>query len=185
MQSKPFRIRTAFLPICACFQWTDSGLSKSEWHFFQLKPKGGKGRYETRWIAGRPRLVIHPKNPFPGAGAIMFLHGGGDRDTWKPEVPSARTYADRSGMTVFYPIHAPMTEASIAATADYLRPRRGGGRVVRRVPRRAADHVDKPEPTMHSDAFSSGAQLALRIPRDAGGDAPSAPSERGLRNLTS
>jgi acetyl esterase/lipase len=50
----------------------------------------------------------------------MFLHGGGDRDTWKPEVPSARTYADRSGMTVFYPIHAPMTEASIAATADYL-----------------------------------------------------------------
>ena len=52
--------------------------------------------------------------------AILLLHGGGDRDTWKPEVSFARTYRKRAEMGVYYPIYPPFTEDSPARTAEFI-----------------------------------------------------------------
>ena len=77
-----------------------------------------KSVYETRWVDGYPCLVIRPEKP--ARKAILFLHGGGDHDAWKPEVSFARRYGKRAGMDVFYPIYPPFTEASPARTADLI-----------------------------------------------------------------
>ena len=52
--------------------------------------------------------------------AILYLHGGGDRDVWKPEVSFARRYGERAGMDVFYPLYPPFTEASPEEAADFV-----------------------------------------------------------------
>ena len=82
------------------------------------EPTDRKAVYETRWVDGYPCLVIRPEKP--ARKAILFLHGGGDHDAWKPEVSFARRYGKRAGMDVFYPIYPPFTEAPPAQTADLI-----------------------------------------------------------------
>ena len=82
------------------------------------EPKDQKASYRTIWVDGYPCLVIRPAKP--AQKAILFLHGGGDHDAWKPEVSFARRYGKRAGMDVFYPIYPPFTEASPARTADLI-----------------------------------------------------------------
>lgn len=82
------------------------------------EPKDQKAVYQTVWVGQYPCLVI--KSAKQSDKAILFLHGGGDRDTWKPEIPFARTYGKRTGMDVYYPIYPPFTEASPAVTADLI-----------------------------------------------------------------
>lgn len=82
------------------------------------EPKDRKAVYQTVRVGQYPCLVI--KSAKQSDKAILFLHGGGDRDTWKPEIPFARTYGKRTGMDVYYPIYPPFTEASPAVTADLI-----------------------------------------------------------------
>ncbi len=82
------------------------------------EPTDHKAVYETRWVDGYPCLVICAGKA--ARKAILFLHGGGDHDAWKPEVSFARNYGKRAGMDVFYPLYPPFTEASPARTADFV-----------------------------------------------------------------
>lgn len=82
------------------------------------EPTDRKAAYRTIWVDGYPCLVIQAAEP--PQKAILFLHGGGDKDTWKPEVSFARRYGKRAGMDVFYPIYPPFTEASPARTAVFI-----------------------------------------------------------------
>ena len=82
------------------------------------EPQDRKAVYQTVRVGQYPCLVI--KSEKQSDKAILFLHGGGDRDTWKPEIPFARTYGKRTGMDVYYPIYPPFTEASPAVTADLI-----------------------------------------------------------------
>lgn len=84
------------------------------------EPSDRKAFYKTLYAGGYPCLVIRPKDSRPSGKAILFLHGGGDRDTWKPEVAFARNYGKRAGMDVFYPLYPPFTEASPVETADLI-----------------------------------------------------------------
>ncbi|MBQ9308318.1 MAG: alpha/beta hydrolase [Clostridia bacterium] len=84
-----------------------------------VEPKDRKARYATETIGNYPVLVMTQ----PDAShqkALLFLHGGGNKDTWKPEVSIARDYGKRSAMDVFYPLYPPFTEASVTVTADFL-----------------------------------------------------------------
>ena len=82
------------------------------------EPRDRKADYRTVWVAGYPCLVIRSEKA--ARKAILFLHGGGDHDSWKPEVAFARTYGKRAGMDVYYPLYPPFTEASPALTADLV-----------------------------------------------------------------
>lgn len=84
------------------------------------EPADRKAAYKTIYAGGYPCLVIRQRHTPPSGKAILFLHGGGDRDTWKPEVAFARTYGKRAGMDVFYPLYPPFTEASPVRTADLI-----------------------------------------------------------------
>lgn len=84
------------------------------------EPSDRKAAYQTIYVGGYPCLVIRQRHTPPSGRAILFLHGGGDRDTWKPEVALARTYGKRAGMDVFYPLYPPFTEASPVRTAELI-----------------------------------------------------------------
>ncbi|MBR1693171.1 MAG: alpha/beta hydrolase [Lachnospiraceae bacterium] len=85
------------------------------------EPTDHKALYKTVQIGGYPTLIIRSKSVHSHHNkAILFLHGGGDRDTWKPEVAFARTYANRTGADLFYPIYPPFTEVSVKNTADLI-----------------------------------------------------------------
>ena len=84
------------------------------------EPADRKAAYKTIFVGGYPCLAIRQKNVRQSGKAILFLHGGGDRDTWKPEVAFARTYGKRTGMDVFYPLYPPFTEASPVKTAKLI-----------------------------------------------------------------
>ena len=84
------------------------------------EPSDRKAAYKTIYAGGYPCLVIRQRHTPPSGKAILFLHGGGDRDTWKPEVAFARIYGKRAGMDVFYPLYPPFTEASPVETADLI-----------------------------------------------------------------
>ena len=83
-------------------------------------------------VGAYPCLFIEPKTRTRGASAgpggkigeqrnvILFLHGGGDRDAWRPEVGIARTYAKRAGQTVIYPLYPAFTDVGVSQTADEL-----------------------------------------------------------------
>ena len=88
-----------------------------------IEPGDHKAVYETVQIGRCPVLIIRPhrKATEPEQNkVIMFLHGGGDRDTWKPEVSFARNYGKQTGLDVFYPIYPPFTEVSVTETADMI-----------------------------------------------------------------
>ena len=82
------------------------------------EPTDRKAVYQTLQVGQYPCLVIRPENRTDRA--ILFLHGGGDHDAWKPEVAFARTYGKRAGMDVYYPLYPPFTEASPARTANFV-----------------------------------------------------------------
>ena len=84
------------------------------------EPSDRKAAYKTIYAEGYPCLVIRQKYTLPSGKAILFLHGGGDRDIWKPEVTFARTYGKETGKDVFYPLYPPFTEASPVETADLI-----------------------------------------------------------------
>ena len=84
------------------------------------EPSDRKAAHQTIYAGGYPCLVIRQRHTPPSGRAILFLHGGGDRDTWKPEVAFARNYGKHAGMDVFYPLYPPFTEASPARTADLI-----------------------------------------------------------------
>lgn len=84
------------------------------------EPADRKAAYKTIHVGGYPCLVIRQNPVQPSGKAILFLHGGGDRDVWRPEVAFARTYGKRTGMDVFYPLYPPFTEASPVETADLI-----------------------------------------------------------------
>lgn len=84
------------------------------------EPSDRKAAYRTVHVGGYPCLVIRQKHALPSGKVILFLHGGGDRDTWKPEVAFARTYGKLAEMDVFYPLYPPFTEASPVRTADLI-----------------------------------------------------------------
>ena len=82
------------------------------------EPADRKAAYRTIKTGSYPCLVISSE---PHANrAIMYLHGGGDSDTWKPEVSFAKTYGKRAGMDVYYPIYPPFTEDSPAQAAEFV-----------------------------------------------------------------
>ena len=83
------------------------------------EPSDRKAQYSTEYAGGYPLLVIR-QHASTHNKAILFLHGGGDADTWKPEVSFARNYGKQTGADVFYPIYPPFTEASVPVTADLI-----------------------------------------------------------------
>ena len=84
------------------------------------EPSDRKAAYQTIYVDEYPCLVIRQRHIPPSGRAILFLHGGGDRDTWKPEVAFARTYGKRAGMDVFYPLYPPFTEETPVETAELI-----------------------------------------------------------------
>ena len=83
------------------------------------EPSDHKARYSTEYIGGYPVLIMKPLGVAPKK-AILFLHGGGDKDAWRPAVAFARTYGKRTGADVFYPLYPPFTEAPVGKTADWI-----------------------------------------------------------------
>ena len=67
------------------------------------EPTDRKAVYQTIQAGQYPCLVIRPGKRTNKA--ILFLHGGGDHDAWKPEVSFARTYGKQAGMDVYYPLY--------------------------------------------------------------------------------
>ena len=82
------------------------------------EPTDRKADYQTIQVGQYPCLIIKPENGT--RKAILFLHGGGDHDTWKMEVSFARRYGKQAGMDVYYPIYPPFTEDSPARTAEFI-----------------------------------------------------------------
>ena len=83
------------------------------------EPSDHKALYSTHRVGGYPVLVIKQK----GAAhekAILFLHGGGNKDAWKPEISFARAYGKQTGADMIYPIYPPFTEIPVADTADLI-----------------------------------------------------------------
>ena len=104
---------------------TDGDANLRKARMYNLKhpykePADRKAIYRTIHVRKYPCLTISPKANRPCGKAILFLHGGGDRDTWKPEVAFARTYGKQAGADVFYPLYPPFTEASPVETADLI-----------------------------------------------------------------
>lgn len=83
------------------------------------EPSDRKAQYGTEYVGGCPVLVIKPHG-VSRKKAILFLHGGGNKDAWRPEVAFARTYGKRAGAEVFYPLYPPFTEAPVGKTADLI-----------------------------------------------------------------
>ena len=82
------------------------------------EPTDRKAIYQTIQVGQYPCLVIKPEDQTKKA--ILFLHGGGDHDAWRPEVSFARTYGKRAGMDVYYPLYPPFTEDSPVRTAEFI-----------------------------------------------------------------
>lgn len=82
------------------------------------EPADRKAVYQTIQVGPYPCLVIQPEKRTNRA--ILFLHGGGDHDAWKPEVSFARTYGKRAEMDVYYPLYPPFTEASPSRTVEFI-----------------------------------------------------------------
>ena len=83
------------------------------------EPSDHKALYSTENIGGYPVLTIKQRGT-PHNKAILFLHGGGNKDAWKPEISFARNYGKLTDADVYYPIYPPFTERSVADTADFI-----------------------------------------------------------------
>ncbi|MBR1584939.1 MAG: alpha/beta hydrolase [Clostridia bacterium] len=83
------------------------------------EPSDHKALYATQHVDGYPVLTIK-QHGTAHKKAILFLHGGGNQDTWKPEISFARNYGKHTGADVLYPIYPPFTEEPVARTADLI-----------------------------------------------------------------
>lgn len=83
------------------------------------EPSDHKAQYSTGYIGGYPLLAIKQDDSAHNR-AILFLHGGGNRDAWKPEISIARNYGKQAGADVFYPLYPPFTEVPVTETADLI-----------------------------------------------------------------
>ena len=63
------------------------------------EPSDHKALYSTVQVAGCPVLVMK-QHGTTHKKAILFLHGGGNQDTWKPEISFARNYGKQTGADV-------------------------------------------------------------------------------------
>lgn len=88
------------------------------------QPSDHRARYRTVTIGGYPVLGISPKDTAHKRAsekkAVLFLHGGGHQDAWKPEIAIARNYGKCTGADVLYPLYPPFTEAPVTDTADFI-----------------------------------------------------------------
>ena len=84
------------------------------------EPRGIGASTLTLHAGKYPCLLMKREKDGLTKKAILFLHGGGDRDVWKPETGFARRYGKRAGMDVFYPLYPPFTEASPEEAADFV-----------------------------------------------------------------
>jgi len=84
------------------------------------EPRGIGASTLTLHAGKYPCLLMKREKDGLTKKAILYLHGGGDRDVWKPEVGFARRYGKRAGMDVFYPLYPPFTEASPEEAADFV-----------------------------------------------------------------
>ncbi|MBR1759215.1 MAG: alpha/beta hydrolase fold domain-containing protein [Lachnospiraceae bacterium] len=83
------------------------------------EPSDHKAIYSTDHIGGCPMLMIRQKVS-SHKKALLFLHGGGNKDAWKPEVSIARGYGKQTSADVFYPIYPPFTEVPVVETIDLI-----------------------------------------------------------------
>ena len=83
------------------------------------EPSDHKALYSTVNVDGYPVLTIKQRGASHNK-AILFLHGGGNKDAWKPEVSFARNYGKLTNAEVIYPIYPPFTEVPVEATADLI-----------------------------------------------------------------
>ena len=83
------------------------------------EPSDHKALYSTEHVAGYPVLTIRQRGT-SHQKAILFLHGGGDKDAWKPEISFARNYGKLTDADVIYPIYPPFNEAPVVDTADLI-----------------------------------------------------------------
>ena len=83
------------------------------------EPSDHKALYSTEHVAGYPVLTIKQRVT-SHKEAILFLHGGGNKDAWKPEISFARNYGKMTDTDVIYPIYPPFTEVSVVDTADLI-----------------------------------------------------------------
>ncbi|MBR1457555.1 MAG: alpha/beta hydrolase [Oscillospiraceae bacterium] len=83
------------------------------------EPSDHKALYGTVKVGGYPVLTIKQRGT-PHKKVILFLHGGGNKDTWKPEISFARNYGKLTGADVIYPIYPPFTEMPVVDTADFI-----------------------------------------------------------------
>ena len=83
------------------------------------EPSDHKALYSTVNVGGYPVLMIKQRGASHNK-AILFLHGGGNKDAWKPEVSFARNYGKLTNAEVIYPIYPPFTEVPVEATADLI-----------------------------------------------------------------
>lgn len=84
-------------------------------------PTDNKANYtETKTPDGQPLLIInskktkHTKNK-----AILFIYGGMNYD-WKLQLRMAIKYADKTGITVYYPIYPPVSAVPVTQSIEVL-----------------------------------------------------------------
>lgn len=89
-------------------------------HKYQ-KPKNNKAEYdEIRSPEGHPCLIIKSKKTeHIKDKAIMFIYGGINYD-WKMQLNMAIKYADRTGITVYYPIYPPVSAVPVTESIESL-----------------------------------------------------------------
>ena len=83
------------------------------------EPSDHRALYSTEQVGGYPLLTIRQRGT-AHQKALLFLHGGGNQDAWRPELVFARNYGKQTGADVFYPIYPPFTEVSVPVTAELI-----------------------------------------------------------------
>ncbi len=84
------------------------------------EPRGRGASYLTLRVRKYPCLLMKRDRNGLSGRAVLFLHGGGDRDVWRPEVSFAKRYGRRADADMFYPLYPPFTEASPGETAELI-----------------------------------------------------------------
>ena len=85
-----------------------------------VMPKDKKAGYQTIHIGGYDCLIITPKTVDGSSGGILYLHGGGNKNTWKEEIVLARKYGEKTGRMIYYPLYPAISQAPVVKAADYI-----------------------------------------------------------------
>ena len=86
----------------------------------RYQPKDSKAVYHTIYVGGYDCLTITPKIVKDSSKGILYLHGGGDKNTWEAELSIACKYGEKTGRIVYYPLYPAISEASLTTAADYV-----------------------------------------------------------------